>query len=81
MISRGFAAGIDYEKINNHELIDEGNKIILEYINKFYENTYPEPVLQTIRQHLTSVDVLAHVAKHIGATDLILTTVHSSFYL
>ncbi|KAJ8940906.1 hypothetical protein NQ318_017497 [Aromia moschata] len=61
------------DNIHNFEFVQEGDKIITEYIIQEYNKSYPDDVVNAVKQYLSSDDMLSHVAKHIGLKDIILT--------
>lgn len=60
---------------DNMELVEEGTRIIKEFLKGEFNKIYTEDVTNAFIRYLTSVDMLSHVAKHLGLTDLILTAV------
>lgn len=60
---------------NNHALIEEGNILISSYIKQYFSKAYPEVIVDAVHNYLTSETMLAHIGKHIGLTDIILTNV------
>lgn len=64
---------------NNYELIQEGGTIISNYVKTQYNKSYPEDVVNAVHNYLTSESMLAHIAKHIGLKDLILSNVSKMF--
>ncbi|XP_018562151.1 39S ribosomal protein L44, mitochondrial [Anoplophora glabripennis] len=61
------------EKIDNYELIQEGNEIISRVIKEEYRKLYPEDIVNAVHNYLTSEDMMSYVGSHIGLKDLILT--------
>lgn len=62
---------------DNQELVADGEAFISKYIfNKFEKECAPE-IVDTVHRYLTSESVLAHVGKHLGLTDLILSEVRA----
>lgn len=74
--------GLNTEKLeDNHELIQEGDNLISNYIKTEYSKSHPENVVNVLHEYLTSDSMLAHIGKHIGLKDLILTTVSMIFFI
>lgn len=59
--------------LDNKELIKEGNDIIIQFLKEEFQN-YPDDVINSLIKYLTSDDMLSHVAKHLGLTDLVFTS-------
>ncbi|KAL3270937.1 hypothetical protein HHI36_021442 [Cryptolaemus montrouzieri] len=59
---------------SNQDLIEEGSLIISECLNEEYGKIYVKDIADSIIKHLTTEDMLSHVAKHLGLTDLVLTS-------
>jgi len=57
---------------HNQELAEDGYKIISDYIKEFYEKSYPADIVRALHDYLTTDEMLAHVAKHLGVADLII---------
>lgn len=64
--------------LDNKELIKEGNDIIIQFLKEEFQN-YPDDVINSLIKYLTSDDMLSHVAKHLGLTDLVFTSVSGVF--
>ncbi|XP_030759678.1 39S ribosomal protein L44, mitochondrial [Sitophilus oryzae] len=56
---------------HNYDLAKDGNAIISDYIKEEYSKNYPEEIAITVQKYLTTDEMLAHIAKHLGFTDLI----------
>ncbi|KAL0818305.1 hypothetical protein ABMA28_008791 [Loxostege sticticalis] len=66
---------IDIKVKDNRQLAEEGEKFIKEYIQLYLEAVlpkFPQEGVASIRQHLTSEDILANVSLHLGTKDIIL---------
>ncbi|KAG5873457.1 hypothetical protein JTB14_007224 [Gonioctena quinquepunctata] len=61
------------DSIHNFALIEEGDKIISNYLKEELRKTYPEDIVYAVSNYLTSEDMLSHIASHIGLKDIILT--------
>lgn len=72
-------ANVSEKLENNHDFIKDGEAFITAYIRSHYSKMHPEIIVNAIQEYLMSETMLAHIAKHIGLTDLILTNV-SIFY-
>lgn len=62
---------------DNRELIAEGEEFIYKYLSDKFKTKYVPDIIDTARSYLTSESVLAHVGKHMGLKDLILSQVSS----
>ncbi|XP_018333693.1 39S ribosomal protein L44, mitochondrial [Agrilus planipennis] len=67
------SAPTEIAKEDNSHLIEAGKEIIKNYLNKALQNQYPEEPAEALHKYLTADDMLSHVAKHLGLTDLILS--------
>lgn len=59
---------------HNHELAQDGFEIISSYIKEVYSKSYPSDIVNSIHDYLTTDEMLAHVAKHLGVIDLVKAT-------
>lgn len=69
-------SNVDISMKSNEELVSKGEKIISDFVPKFVSYFYPRfPMegIQSIHDYLLSNDVLGHVSKNLGTTDLILS--------
>ncbi|XP_053617556.1 large ribosomal subunit protein mL44 isoform X2 [Plodia interpunctella] len=65
----------DLKMKDNRELVEEGERFIIEYIQLYLEAVLPKLPLEgitNVRKHLTSEETLAHVSLHLGTKDIIL---------
>ncbi|KAK9874267.1 hypothetical protein WA026_002620 [Henosepilachna vigintioctopunctata] len=58
---------------DNSELIAEGSNIINQYLKDEFLKLYPRDIAESFLKYLTSDNMMAHVAKHLGLADLLLT--------
>lgn len=65
---------------NNYELIKEGEVLISNYIITEYSKSHPKVIVDAVHYYLSSESMLAHIGKHIGLKDLILTNVSIIVY-
>lgn len=61
---------------DNKKLIELGEELISDCIRTKLEKQYSTDLLEAIVQYLTTEEMLAHVASHMGVTDLVLTSVY-----
>ena len=67
--------GVQLEELaSNRSLIKEGDKIVSDFLKEEFKE-HPDDVAEALHDYLTSVDMLAHVASHMGLRDIILTSV------
>lgn len=72
--------GIEFEAIPcNHQLINQGDEIILGHVKEELGKEHPKDVTNALCDYLTTIDMLSHVAFHLGLKDLILTAVSQVF--
>ncbi|GFR57735.1 39S ribosomal protein L44, mitochondrial-like [Elysia marginata] len=73
--------GIDTDAVplqleDNSELAEEGFALMSSYLKVYLRNIYPymfEEGISAVHNYLTTDEMLAHIAKHIGCEDLILS--------
>ncbi|XP_028141884.1 39S ribosomal protein L44, mitochondrial [Diabrotica virgifera virgifera] len=66
--------GVAVEKLeHNDELIQEGEKIINNYLKKELSKTYPDDITKALIVYLTTEEMLSHIGVHIGLKDIILS--------
>ncbi|XP_044261320.1 39S ribosomal protein L44, mitochondrial [Tribolium madens] len=67
--------GLENEKVDsNYQLIKQGGALISNYIKTELGEKYPKDVVGALHDYLTSVDMLSHVAVHLGLKDIVLTS-------
>ncbi|CAG9854813.1 unnamed protein product [Phyllotreta striolata] len=59
---------------HNYELIREGEDIINNYLKQELSKSYPEDIVNSVLEYLTTEKMLSHIGTHIGLKDIILTT-------
>lgn len=50
------------------------------YIKSEYSKSHQDDIVEALLNYLTSETMLAHISKHIGLKDLVLTNVSSLFF-
>jgi large subunit ribosomal protein L44 len=66
--------GVEFENpASNQDLIKEGDSIISQYLKEKLRKSHPDDVVTVLSDYLTTVDMLSHVALHMGLKDIILT--------
>ncbi|CAG9770296.1 unnamed protein product [Ceutorhynchus assimilis] len=58
---------------NNFELAHEGFKLIYNTIKEVYSKSYPQDIVNAVCNYLTTDEMLANIAKHLGVNDLIIS--------
>nr|CAI5862016.1 unnamed protein product [Callosobruchus analis] len=61
------------ENLHNHELIHEGEKIILKTIKEEYKKHYPEDIVNAVCNYLTTEEILGSLGRDMGLKDIVLT--------
>ncbi|XP_066153875.1 large ribosomal subunit protein mL44 [Euwallacea fornicatus] len=56
---------------HNYELSQNGLKLISKIIKEAYSKSYPTDIVKAVCDHLTTDEMLAHIAKHLGMRDLV----------
>jgi hypothetical protein len=60
--------GVEFENpASNQDLIKEGDSIISQYLKEELRKSHPDDVVTVLSDYLTTVDMLSHVALHMGS--------------